>query len=80
MELYQIQYFLTIAEVGSFNKATEKLFVSQPSLSAGIKKLEKELDIDLFERTGKGVILTSAGKLFQEKAQEIIAQYRSVKE
>ncbi len=80
MDLYQIQYFLTIAQAGSFNKATEKLFVSQPSLSAGIKKLEKELGIALFERTGRGVILTSAGKIFHNKAQKILAVYQSVRE
>ena len=79
MDLYQIQYFLTISEVGSFNKASEKLFISQPSLSAGIKKLETELEVELFERTGRGIILTSAGKLFQRKAEEILQKYESLR-
>ena len=43
MEIYQLQYFLAIAENGSFTKASAALYVSQPSLSSGIKKLEKEL-------------------------------------
>lgn len=56
------------------------MFVSQPSISAGIKKLEKELGVALFERTGRGVILTSAGELFLKKAQGIVEQYKSIKE
>ena len=76
MDLYQIRYFLAIADIGSFTKAAEQLHISQPSLSAGIKKLERELDVQLFER-GRRVILTPAGRLFKEKAQAILAEYRS---
>lgn len=80
MDLYQIRYFLAIAEAGSFTKAAEQLFVSQPSLSAGIKKLEQELETTLLERGGRGVLLTPAGRLFQEKAQLILAEYQSVRQ
>ncbi|AFY38590.1 transcriptional regulator, LysR family [[Leptolyngbya] sp. PCC 7376] len=80
MDLYQIHYFLAIAEVGSFTKAAEQLYVSQPSLSAGIKKLEQDLDVQLFERVGRGVLLTSAGRLFQEKAQSILAEYKAIRQ
>lgn len=80
MDLYQIRYFLTIADVGNFTKAAEQLFVSQPSLSAGIKKLEKELDATLFERGGRTVLLTPAGHLFQERARAIVAEYQSVRQ
>lgn len=79
MDLYQIRYFLAIAQIGSFTKAAEQLFVSQPSLSAGIKKLEQELEVTLFERGGRRVLLTPAGRLFQEKAQTILAEYQSVR-
>lgn len=77
MNLYQIRYFLAIAETNSFTKAAERLFVSQPSLSSGIKKLEKELGVTLFERGGRRVLLTSEGQIFLEKAQNILKEYQS---
>jgi DNA-binding transcriptional LysR family regulator len=77
MDLYQIRYFLAIAETGGFTKAAERLFVSQPSLSAGIKKLEQELGVTLFERGGRRAVLTSAGRLFLEKATIILNEYQS---
>ena len=77
MDLYQIRYFLAIAETRSFTKAAERLFVSQPSLSAGIKKLERELGVVLFERGGRKVLLTPSGDFFLEKAQNILKEYQS---
>ncbi|MBP0002078.1 MAG: LysR family transcriptional regulator [Cyanobacteria bacterium SID2] len=77
MDLYQIRYFLTISELGSFTQAAERLFVSQPSLSAGIKKLERELGVKLFDRGGRGVMLTPAGQFFLKKAQSILESYQS---
>lgn len=78
MDIYQIRYFLAIAETGGFTKAAERLFVSQPSLSAGIKKLEQELGVILFERGGRRSVLTPAGQFFLTKAQSILSEYRSV--
>lgn len=77
MNLYQIRYFLAIAETGGFTKAAERLFVSQPSLSVGIKKLEQELGITLFERGGRRAILTPAGKFFLKKATIILSEYQT---
>lgn len=77
MDLYQIRYFLAIAQTGSFTKAAERLFVSQPSLSAGIKKLEQELGVRLFERGGRRATLTPAGKFFLEKATNILNEYQA---
>lgn len=77
MDLYQIRYFLTIAETGTFSRAAERLYLSQPSLSAGIKKLEQELGVTLFERGGRRTVLTPAGRLFMDKAQIIMAQYQA---
>lgn len=77
MELYQLKYFVVIAQQGSFTKASDVLYISQPSLSAGIKKLEQELDVTLLERRWRGVSLTEAGKLFLGKAQRIIEEYQS---
>lgn len=78
MDIYQIRYFLAIAETGGFTKAAERLLVSQPSLSAGIKKLEKELDVILFERGGRRAVLTPAGQFFLTKAQSILAEHQAV--
>ncbi len=76
MDLYQINYFLAIIETGSFTKAADRLFVSQPSLSAGIKKLEQGLGVVLMERGGRKVLLTPAGTLFLEKAKKILYEYQ----
>ncbi len=76
MDLYQIRYFLAITETGSFTRAAERLFISQPSLSAGIKKLEQELGVKLFERGGRRAIPTPAGKFFLEKAKNILNEYQ----
>ncbi len=77
MDLSQLRYFLAIVEKQGFTKAAEHLFVSQPSLSAGIKKLEQELGVILFERGGRRAVLTPAGNLFLEKARNIINEYQS---
>ncbi|BAU12338.1 transcriptional regulatory protein LysR family protein [Leptolyngbya sp. NIES-3755] len=78
MDIYQIRYFLAIVETGGFTKAAERLLVSQPSLSAGIKKLEQELGVILFERGGRRAVLTAAGKFFLTKAQSILNDYHAV--
>lgn len=75
MDLYQIRYFLVIVETGSFTKAAERLFVSQPSLSAGIKKLEQELKVTLLERGGRRTALTPEGRFFLERARAILKEY-----
>ncbi len=77
MDLYQIRYFLAIVETGNFSRASERLFVSQPSLSTGIKKLEKELGVSLFERGGRRTVPTAAGRAFLAKATVIMEQYES---
>lgn len=58
MTLAQLHYAITISEMGSLNKASEILYVAQPSLTSAIKELEKELGIVIFHRSGKGVTLT----------------------
>ncbi len=74
MELYQIRYFLALVEQGSFVKAAEKCFVSQPTLSSGIKKLEDDLGVRLFDRTGRTTTTTSAGDRFLSHARTIAAE------
>ena len=80
MTLQQIKYVIGIAETGSFNKAAEKLFVSQPSLTATIHDLEDELGIEIFNRTGRGVTLTNNGTEFLTSARQLYIDYQSVME
>src|SRR5437667_3841547 len=72
MNLRQLQYFLTIADEGSFTRAAEQLLVAQPSLSQQIKALEHELGGPLLEPLSKGVRLTAAGKAFLPEARAAV--------
>jgi DNA-binding transcriptional LysR family regulator len=73
MKLRQLEYFLTIADEGGFNRAAKRLHVAQPSLSEQIKTLEYEVGAQLFERNKRHVFLTQAGKQFQQRARAILA-------
>ncbi len=72
MELTQLRQFVCIVEEGTMLKASEVLYVSQPALSSSLKSLEIELGVDLFERKGKKLILTSAGRSLYESARKSI--------
>ena len=80
MTLQQLNYIITISEIGSINRAAEKLYVSQPSLTSAIKELEKELGIVLFNRTGRGVTLTAEGLDFLPYARQVYGQYLNLLE
>lgn len=71
-ELYQLRYFLAVVETGSFTKAAARACVTQPTLSAGIKKLEGQLDTLLFHRSSRRVFLTEAGTRFVTRAKSIL--------
>jgi DNA-binding transcriptional LysR family regulator len=71
-ELYQLRYFLAVVETGSFTKAAARACVTQPTLSAGIKKLEGQLDTQLFHRSSRRVFLTEAGTRFVARAKSIL--------
>ena len=73
MELHQLRYFIAIAETSSFSRAAERCHVSQPSLSQQIKKLEDQLGQRLFDRLGKRVALTEAGKMLLDRVSVIIS-------
>lgn len=73
MELRHLNYFVAIAEEGSFSAAAERLWVAQPGLSTQIRRLETELGLQLFERHPRGVGLTDAGELFLERARAVLA-------
>ena len=80
MTIQQIKYVIGIAETGSFNKAAEKLYVSQPSLTATIHDLEDELGIEIFNRTGRGVTLTNDGTEFLTSARQLYMNYQNIME
>jgi DNA-binding transcriptional LysR family regulator len=73
MQIKQVQYFLQIAESGSFSFAAEELFISQSSLSKQIIALEKELGILLFDRSNRKISITPAGKTFLKYAHQMQA-------
>ncbi len=75
MTLQQIYYVLQVAEIGSMNKAAEKLYISQPTLTAVIKELETETGIAIFSRTNRGVTLTTEGSEFISHARQLYQQY-----
>lgn len=57
MTLQQLQQIITIADSGSMNEAAKKMFISQPSLSAAVKELEKEIGISIFVRSNRGIVM-----------------------
>lgn len=74
MNLQQLRYVVAVANNGSFREAARKMFITQPSLSNGIKELEKELGLSLFVRTNQGAVLTADGKDFLARAEKILVQ------
>ncbi|WP_169568565.1 LysR family transcriptional regulator [Sneathiella limimaris] len=80
MDLYQLRYFLAVVETRNFSRAAERAFVSQPTLSAGIKKLETELGVDLFHRSKRDIALTEAGNRFLPRARSIIYECNAAKQ
>jgi len=78
MNLKQLEVFLAVVETGSFSRAAEKTFITQSTVSQHISSLEKEFDLKLLDRTGKGVLPTEGGKIFLEHARQIVSQAREV--
>jgi LysR family nitrogen assimilation transcriptional regulator len=74
MDLKQLEYFRHVAELGSFTRAASFLSVVQPALSRQVRQLEVELGQNLFERNGRGVVLTDAGARLLEHTRGILTQ------
>jgi LysR family transcriptional regulator, hydrogen peroxide-inducible genes activator len=72
MDSYLIRYFLAVVETGNFSRAAAQANVSQPTLSVGVAKLERQLGVRLFDRTNRRVHLTDAGSRFLVRARRII--------
>ncbi len=74
MNLNQLKYFYTVCIYGSLSDASEYLYISQPSLSAAIKALEKEFGVSLFTRRHQGMELTKEGKMLYEMCKDILVR------
>ena len=79
MDIHNIRAFLMVAETGSFSRAAEKLFITQPAISKRISTLEFTLDCQLFDRLGKTVQLTQAGVAIIPSYQRIMAEIDEAK-
>lgn len=77
MDWYLLRYFLAVAELGNFSRAAGQMNVTQPTLSAGIAKLEAQLGHRLFDRDKRRVSLTAAGSRFLVHAQRIAHDYET---
>ena len=73
MDLRQLRYFVAVAETRNFNRAAEKLAMAQPPLSRAIQNLEIEMGSTLIDRTVRPLKLTPSGRLFYERATQVLS-------
>jgi LysR family hydrogen peroxide-inducible transcriptional activator len=74
MEVHQLRYVCAIADTGNFSRAAERCKIAQPSLSQQVQKLEDDLGVKLFDRLGRSIRLTEAGRAFIPRARAILEQ------
>ena len=79
MEFHQLRYVCAIAETGSFSRAAERCKIVQPSLSQQVLKLEEDLGAKLFDRLGRSIRITEAGRAFLPYARSILEQMESAR-
>ena len=75
MDLYKLKSFYTVAKLGSFSRAAETLFLTQPAVSAQIKDLEYEFKTKLFDRVGRNIKLTRAGETLISYSKRLLDLY-----
>ena len=80
MTLQQLKYLVTVAECKNITAAAEKLYISQPSLSAAIHSLEKEMNVTAFVRSNKGMTVTKEGDELLSFARNLLEQADIMKE
>ncbi|MCH6258152.1 LysR family transcriptional regulator [Puniceicoccaceae bacterium K14] len=80
MEIYQLKSFVAVAEEKKLTRAAERLFTSQPAVSAHIKSLEAELGVTLFARTARGMEITEDGQKLLEHSQQILGNVKELNE
>lgn len=74
VKLQQLFYAVKVAECGSITEAARRLFVSQPSITSAIRDLEQEMNVHIFDRTNKGVVVSAEGETFLGYARQVIEQ------
>ena len=74
MTLQQLKYVITVAETGTITEAAKKLYISQPSLTNAIHDLEKEMNVEIFHRTNKGIDISKEGEDFLGYARQVLEQ------
>lgn len=79
MDISALQAFLAVAESGSFSRAAERIYLTQPAISKRIAALEKEIDARLFDRIGRGIHLTPAGEALLTRARNVLKELDDVK-
>ncbi len=80
MTLTELRYIVTLAQEQHFGRAAERCFVSQPTLSIAVKKLEEELDVAIFERSKTRVYPTPLGEKIVQQAQKVLEQASAIKD
>lgn len=80
MELRQLEYFVAVATEMNFTRAAQQVHVVQSALSAAVSKLEKELGVELFDRSRQKIRITPAGELFRDHARQVIHAARLAKD
>ena len=80
IELKQLQYLVTCADLHSFSRAAEALYTTQPNVSKVIKSLEEELGLELFQRQNRGIQLTPKGKQIYEYACKVLEHIQQLSE
>lgn len=80
MTLQQLKYVVIVAEKGTISEAAKELFISQPSLTNAIKELENEMQIIIFNRTNKGIVVSNEGDEFLSYARQVLEQANLLEE
>ncbi|MGG7213818.1 LysR family transcriptional regulator [Clostridium nigeriense] len=80
MTLQQLRYVVTIADKGTISSAAKELFISQPSLTNALKELEEEIQITIFNRTNKGIVISNEGNEFLAYARQVLEQFNLLEE
>ena len=80
MTLQQLKYVVMVAEKGTISEAAKALFISQPSLTNAIKEIENEMQITIFQRTNKGIIISRDGNEFLGYARQVLEQSNLLEE
>ncbi|SUM35002.1 transcriptional regulator [Staphylococcus gallinarum] len=78
MDIKQMKYFVEVVNQDGMTNASKSLYIAQPTISKAIKDLEKELNMPLFDRSKRQLVLTDAGKIFFQKCKEILTLYNDL--